>query len=307
MDHEQQIARAVQLAHENIKRGIIREPRVYFDLVQMVTSTTQIAFCHTDVFRNGEDYPVRIHALTAAVRATDSTDERQIQRIGMRLMGHDHYYMQREFVPIPSWHNKVCSPSPLMAFGQSGWKLHTPFVLSSRDAMDIRAQLVSTPSNERDITFSMTGVGMDSMRPYFKSSTQTYDAALTPAAMDPEDLRNDGDEPILITDVTVHCSAADQSNNPQGDIRQADISIRQIGNGTQAVWMNGPIGQDDLCPAALLGLTNGRAVVHCFPLGSEVLWEPGEGLRVEFQPLFSQAALATIYVEVALIGTIEVR
>lgn len=303
----QDIARAIELARANIARGTIREPRVYFDEVTLPSSVTQIGFVDTDVFRNGEEYPVRIHALTMAV-SIDGTpsDERNIQRIGMRMMWHDHYYQQREFVPAPLWHNKVVAAAPALSFGQSAWKLHTPFIFSARDSMDVRAQLRTAPETERDVTFAMTGVGMDSMRPYFKASTQTYDAIDTPAAFDPEDLRNDGDEPILITDVTVHCSANDESNNPQGDIRVADISIRQVGNGTQAVWMNGAIGVDDLCPAVLLGRTTGRALVHEFP-GEGLLWEPGEGVKIEFQPLNTATATGTCIISVAIIGTIEVE
>jgi len=307
---EQKIARAIQLARDNIQRGIIREPRVYFDEVAMPTSITQIAYVDTDVFRNGEEYPVRIHAITAGIitdNADDnSVDERQIQRIGMRIMAHDHYYMQREFTPLPLWQTKCVAAAPALSFGQSAWQLHAPFVYSSRDSMDIRAQINSTPDVSRDVTFAMTGIGMDSMRPYFKADTVTFTEADAPSPFDPENLRNDGDEPIIITDVTVHCGADAGSNNPQGNIRQCDISIRQVGNGTQAVWMNGAAGTDDLCPAILLGLTTGRALVHEFP-GEGLLWEPGEGLRIEFQPLNAAAADATIIIGIGIIGTIEVR
>jgi hypothetical protein len=304
--NEQAVKRVIELARRNIAAGVITEPRVYFDEVTLPASTSQIGFVDTDIFRNGEEYPVRIYAMTASI-SIDSTpaDERQIQRVGMRLIFHDSYYMQRDFVALPSWQNKCVAAAHALTYGQSSWRLHRPFVFSSRDSMDVQTQLRTAPVESRDVTFSMTGIGMDSMRPYFKADTLTLSVADTPTPFDPENLRNDGAEPILITEVDVHCSANNTSSNPQGDIRVPDISIRQVGNGTQAFWMNGAPGTSDLCPAVLLGRTTGRALVHEFP-GEGLLWEPGEGLRIEFQALNSSMATGTGIVAVSLIGSIEV-
>jgi hypothetical protein len=312
--NEQQIARAIQLAKENVKRGIIREPRVYFDKITMPSESTEVpaVYADPDVFRNGEEYPVRITHMTAAIVINEDedefSDERLIQRVGLRMMFHDHYYMQREYVRFPLWHNQRTAGAAPISYGQSSWRLHTPFIFSSRDSMDVRAQLCQTPpdSGSRDVSFGMTGIGLDSLRPYFKGDTLSLDTLNAPSPFNPEHLRNDGDEPILITDVTLHASADINATNPQGDVRAVEFSIRQVGNGTQAVWTNGTIGTDDLCPASLLGVTTGRAIVHKFP-GHGILWEPGEGVKIELSNDESGWAIDPAEVAIAFIGTIEVR
>jgi hypothetical protein len=315
------VSRVIETAKRNIRAGVIREPRIYAsDIFVAFTSDgpSQIGYPAPDIFRNGEEYPVRIHTLTASVvDILGGTDERWLQRVGLRMIFHDQYYMRRDFVALPIWHNVPVAAAPAIARGQSAWKLHAPFVLSSRDSMDVQFALQDqAPEGARICSFGMTGVGMDSRRPYFKSASTEITAAFESSALalrplNPEFLRNDGDEPIVITDVNFFCSAPEDSSNPQGDIRQLRAMIRQMGNGTQAQWVNGAVQQTTggFVPGAVyapnLGVTSGRCLVHHFP-GEGLLWEPGEGIRIEAARLRDFEDPVGTLINVALIGTIEV-
>lgn len=305
---EHELARALELAAQNVKRGVIREPRAYFAdfAIPGANPLVSVVPAPPDIFRNGEDYPVRIHSLTAIVRPEldeeEADDERLIQQIGLRTFFHGAYYMRSEFVALPLWQSGPVGAAHALSFGQSSWHLHTPFVLSARDSMVVQARLNAAPSQgaNREVTFAMTGIGLDSRRPYFLSSTQARTVTLA-QPLDADDYRNDGDEPILITDLSAHCSAESTAQNPQGDIRRLELQVRQNGNGTNAEWFNGEPGA--FMNAGLMGLESGRALVHHFP-GEGLLWEPGESLGLEVQALATAAATAVV--TIALVGTIEV-
>jgi hypothetical protein len=121
------------------------------------------------------------------------------------------------------------------------------------------------------------------------------------------DYRNDGAEPVLLTDMVVNTGGivgdADQS---VGNIRNVRVQITQVGNGTGANWMIGPTGASApqaVC-AANLGLFSGRCIVHEFP-GEGLLWEPGEGIDVSVQGLdgFDDPA----FLSIALAGYISIQ
>ena len=70
------------------------------------------------------------------------------------------------------------------------------------------------------------------------------------------------------------------------------MSIRQVGNGTQAQWISGPssaVPPLSRVQATLLGVTTGRAVVHQFP-GAGLYWVPGEGITAEIAALVDDLA-----------------
>ena len=296
---EAEIDYLVKLAAQNVTDGVLEEPRVYYDLLTL--SSQQVnTVSNPDVFSNGEQFPVRITGMTLAVQPdflqAVGIDERLIQRVGLRLRYHDNFYQSSALVPAPLWANKVVAAPALTSSGVSSYSFDRPVILSARDALAIEVALASAPATPRRVSCSVTGTGLLSKRPYFFSSA--VELSTTTKAMLPiEGLRNDGAEPIALTDLTFHCGAEDADPVGAGDIRQLFAQVHQVGNGTQADWFVGanapvPIPQ---CPGVLLGKTAGRAIVHEFP-GDGVLWEPGEGLTLEALPLDASAVNVTLAV-----------
>jgi hypothetical protein len=299
----------IQLAEKNICDGVLEEPRFYYDSVLMVDGNVQQGT--PDVFRNGEQFPVRITHMTMAMRGYTSlaavADERVIQDIGVRLRGHDTYYKNRQFTCAPLWHNTPVAAGDAYGRGCSSWRFERPFVLSARDALRVIAALESTPTGtSRRIGVGFSGLGMASRRPYFLA----FDTELTAAAQtqfQTDTYRNDGGEPIVITEMS--CWAAGLTNvaNPIGDVRELRVNVNQVGNGTGAQWGVGPVNATPLpeCPAVLLGPTSGRAIVHRFP-GDGFIWEPGEGITLEVQRKAATVP-ANTQVGVAMLGYIVVK
>jgi hypothetical protein len=123
-----------------------------------------------------------------------------------------------------------------------------------------------------------------SKRPYFLNS-QVQLTDVVPVNMTTVDFRNDGSEPIVVTDMTMNVAGEIENVDPTGSIGRVSIQIRQIGNGTNANWFDGPpVGPGMRMQGTLLGVTSGRAVVHQFP-GDGLIWEPGEGITLEAQLL----------------------
>lgn len=290
---ERYIDYMVRLAEKNLCNGIIMEPRAFFDVITL-DDANRITNGSPDVFFNGEQFPIRLTHLSAAIvpdfNAGAGLDERFVQRLGLRLTFHDAYYMSREFVPIPLWLNKQVSGPPLVTDGTSSATFDRPVVLSARDTLRIEGALQETPTNgPRLVSASFTGTGMLSGRPYFFSSERSVGDTL-PFVFEAARFRNDGTEPVALTDMALTCGA--ELNDPvgQGDIRQLAVNIRQVGNGTQADWFQGPTVPLSLTrmPSVLNGYTTGRALVHRFP-GVGLLWEPGEGLTLAGLPLDASA------------------
>jgi len=297
--HEAEIDYLVKLASKNVTDGVLEEPRVYYDLLTL-TSQQVNTVSNPDVFSNGEQFPVHVTGMSIALQPDFAQnvgmDERLIQRVGLRLRYHDNFYQSSELVPAPLWANKVVAAPALTSSGVSSYSFERPVILSARDALAIEVALASAPATPRRVSCSVTGTGLLSKRPYFFSSV--VDLATTTKAMLPiEGLRNDGAEPIALTDMTFHCGAEEADASGAGDIRQLAVQVHQVGNGTQADWFVGanspvPIPQ---CPAVLLGKTAGRAIIHELP-GQGFLWEPGEGLTIEALPLDASALNVTLAV-----------
>lgn len=277
----------------NLKSGILNEPRIYFDVISQSGSTTEIIGGSPGVFINGEQFPVRITHLLAAQAYLDQDDkvasELLIQQVGARLLFHDQFYMNAQFVPMPLWGNKVVAAPEPISLGNAHWDLvqnGAPVVLSARDTMIVTVMLndASAPSlGGVPVNFCATGFGMLSRRPYFMDSQVVLDD-LSRTDFSTVDFRNDGLEPIIITDLTMTVSAEVQDTTPVGVIGRVSLNIRQVGNGTGANWFSGPQTPVaiPLMPATMLGLTSGRAVVHQFP-GDGLVWNPGDGMTVETQ------------------------
>lgn len=283
MQDQRHIDYLVKLASDNVCKGVIEEPRFYYDTMTLLTNG-QTSEGQRDTFRNGEQFPVRLtHAVFALRPDFDQnlgTDERLIQRVGLRMTFHDQYYMSRDFVPVPLWSNKVVAGPSAITTGFSSYTFDRPVILSARDSLRVTVALESTPTTPRRVVVSVTGIGMLSKRPYFLASEVEL-SNTNPVVLDSADFRNDGTEPVALTDMVLHCGAETEDATGAGDIRQLRVQVRQIGNGTQADWGIGPTSPPlAQCPATLLGLTEGRAVVHRFP-GDGLIWEPGEGIIVQ--------------------------
>jgi hypothetical protein len=287
----------VNLAQGRVMRdGIITEPRAIFDQVTVDPTGLETAG-NPGVFINGEQFPLRLTHMLAAVRHLNNADpqavddQRNIQRIGLRMIFHDQFYMNRQFLPLPVWGNKVVAASDVVSFDTSAWDFVAngqPFVLSARDTLQVTVQLNGADPGQgegRAVNVVVTGFGMLSKRPYVLNGQVTLED-LVAINLSTVDFRNDGSEPIVITDMTANISAAEDADDPRGDISELSLNIKQIGNGTNAAWFRGPATPINLpnMPAQLCGVTSGRAVVHEIP-GDGLIWEPGEGITIEAQRL----------------------
>jgi hypothetical protein len=301
-------ANLVQLAQGNLELGVLHEPRAFYDVITL-DPDGNITPGHAEVFKNGEQFPIRLTHLTAALNFQDNeedpqaVDEREIQRVGMRMRFHDQWYMNPQFLPIPLWGNKVVAAAPQVSVGTSAWQFDVPFILSSRDTMRVEVQLGETPDSPRQVSVTFTGIGLLSGRPYLLSATTEIDSD-TATVVPTTNFRNDGSEPIIVAEGTVNVSAPVDDQDPTGDIRQVSVQVRQIGNGTNADWFQGPqnIGADRM-PGPLWGVRSGRAVVHTFP-GDGLLWEPGEGISLDLQGLTNTPP--NVDVHIALNGYITI-
>lgn len=288
-DANQLRAALVKLASNQLEQGIIHEPRAFFDVIELKQDGT-ITAGHPEVFTNGEQFPIRLTHLTAAVALFDQQDEpldeRFIGDIGLRLTFHNQNYMNPQFLPVPIWSNKCVAASDVITDGTASWRFDVPFVMSARDTMlvDILATL-ATDETPQLPTVTLTGIGLLSGRPYLISGQQVLRSPQR-TRLGTTFFRNDGGEPIIISDITVTISQPEDPLDPIGDIRSLALNIRQSGNGTNAFWCQGPatLPAGELMPATLWGVTTGRAVVHKFP-GDGLLWEPGEGISVFTQAL----------------------
>lgn len=270
-----------------IAEGVIYEPRGYFDVLTIVADQPDnIVGGDGASFYNGEAFPVRITHLSFAVQTLDA-DPRLIQRMRMRIRYHDAYYMSRFPSLIPLWANVITATPDIVAPGVSTWRFPFPLMLGQRDTIQVRVQDVEdTGTFERDISAAYWGVGTRSKRPYQLTM-------LAPRSIDDNGVhtldatgfRNDGSEPVAVQGTAVQVNALSGANDQTGDSRPFAVQMRQIGNGTNTDWFQGPQtppwnGRG--IPAALLGVTGGRAIVHELPYPGFLLM-PGDGFIVDAQ------------------------
>lgn len=299
----------VKLAAKNVCDGVIEEPRAYFDIVTLL-DPDQVTQGNPDAFVNAEQFPIRLTHVSAALipdfsqtPTPGSFDERFIQRVGMRMTYHDQFYQSADFVAVPLWLNKITAAPDLVTQGGSTVVFDRPLILSARDSIRVEVQLRSLPASPRRVSAAFTGVGMLSRRPYFLGADVEL-STVNPTVLATPRLRNDGTEPIALTDMALHCSAEQDDAVGQGDIRFLSAQVRQIGNGTNADWFKGPsLAGFARMPSVLNGYTTGRCVVHQFP-GDGLIWEPGEGIDIDFQALAASAE--GLQVGVSLWGYISV-
>lgn len=295
----------VELAAENICNGVIEEPRVYFDAITLQANGLPSSG-DPSTFINGEKFPVRITQISCALRgqlndqdAFVLPDERLLQRVGLRLVFHDSYYQTSTFFPVVLWSDKIVSGPQALSPAYSSYQFDRPVVLSARDALEVRVALeaATDAGTTRKASVAFYGTGIQSKRPYFLGSSRDL-SSTAPVTMSGADFRNDGAEPIALTDMVVSLSAQSNDAVGAGDVRLLRVQVRQIGNGTGSQWFIGPTTPTPIsqCFAPLLGFQLGRALVHRIP-GEGFLWEPGEGVRVECSALDS-----TVDGEIVIVG-----
>lgn len=293
MTLERDIDHLIKLAAENIDHGVIEEPRFYFD---QITLQSILSKNDPDAFINKEEFPVRItHALFGLRTYDDGTipEERLLQKAGVRMVFHDQYYQSRAFAPVPMWVTEVTAGAPALSQGFSTYTFDRPVILSARDSLRVQVALESDPDGSQRVSVAVHGVGLQSKRPYFFSSFRDLNNT-TPIVLPQGDFRNDGAEPVALTDLVIATSAPTGDFVGAGDIRTVRLQVAQLGNGTGRNWCGTPILQSSgatipQMPAHLWGMSQGRAVVHRFP-GQGLLWEPNEGVTMEAVALDTDAA-----------------
>lgn len=296
---ERNIDRLVKLAAKNIDKGVIEEPRVYYDVITLAQPPEgslpgDVSVGDPDAFINREQFPVRITHLSAQLlwKSVDGTvvglDESKIQGAGLTLRHHDEYYMSPQFLPVPQWANAYVALSPAITMSSVTWEFPAPVILSARDSLRVEVATVLYLQDVSGIQASVafTGTGLLSGRPYFfGASVELPNEVGMKRLFNPSQLRNNGAEPVAITNMTLSqpgFTVTDEEGAQQyigGNVRLLDVQIRQQGNGTNADWFRGPVipVARPRCPAGLLGFNGGRSVVHRFP-GDGLIWEPGDGI-----------------------------
>jgi hypothetical protein len=279
-----------------LEQGVINEPRLYYDIITTPADQAAQTNGTPDVVFNRELFPVRLTHLSANVAWGFGNENipTLLQQVALQLRYHDQFYMNPNPVVVPAWANKVVAAPDVNSSAMSAWDFTTsagrPPILAKQDTfqVDVRCddptnQFIGA-DNPLPVTVSFTGFGLLTKRPYFFSGTVTLVAQQNIVSIPAGNFRNDGNEPIVITDMTVLCGGqADlrQQVFIPGDIRRISVNVRQVGSGTGSWWFAGP-PNNRVCPASLLGLTTGRAVVHQFP-GMGQLFGPGDGITLTVQ------------------------
>ena len=320
----------IKLAETNIANGVIEEPRLFTERLQTTQSGGPVN-ADPAVFMNGEKFPVRIMYMAMNVVGVEGGQqpvtpggflgENYAQAVGMRLRFHDQFYMRPEFSPLGNWGTQINASSDANNLFTSSHKTWRPVVLSARDSLEVRARAAPgvfsglgvpfepTQDSPWRVTATATGVGIFSKRPYFLSSTLLLED-LTIQQFDGLDFKNDGAEPILITDVTYSAVLERLPGVNTQAISVAplvEVGCRQIGNGTNASWVvNGP-GQPNMAPIPNWGTYSGRALIHRFP-GQGLIWEPGEGIDISVTNIgYALTNDCTIDTTISLVGYIAIQ
>lgn len=280
--------------------GVLYEPRVYFDVFTISSDQNPsqiVSGSPNNIFVNGEQFPVSLQWMTAtmlpAAEIGDNFgDPRLLQRIGLRVRYHDQYYMARTHAPIALWANTPNAAPAFVSPSTASWDFEQPFVLSARDSLQITVQadpILAPPFSEgleATVSVSLHGIGLLSERPYFFSG-KTVLTDTTSTNLPTTFFRNDGSEPVVIGGMVLNgfFSAPSDAANVTFPASAIRVQCRQIGNGTNADWMQGPSPVfSSQVPAALLGAKTGFNMLHRIP-GNGWQWRPGEGIEIDVNNL----------------------
>lgn len=299
--------------------GVLYEPRVYFDTFTVSSDQSPseiVAGSPRNIFVNGEQFPVSLQYMTASLLPTlvgALPDPRLLQRIGLRVRYHDQYYMARTHAPIALWMNTPNAAPDFVSPSTATWDFEQPFVLSARDSLQITVQslLPLVGGVTATVSVSLHGIGLLSERPYFFSGKTTL-TDNTSTNLPTTFFRNDGSEPVVIGGMVLNVffSAPDVTSSSTFPASGITVQCRQIGNGTNADWVQGPSPIfSSQVPAVLLGAKTGFNMTHRLP-GNGWQWRPGEGVEIDVNNLglpSNEEEPITYRVGVALLGYIAVQ
>lgn len=297
--------------------GVLYEPRVYFDTFTISSDQNAsqiVAGSPNNIFVNGEQFPVSLQYMTASLLPLNgvSPDPRLIQRIGLRVKYHDQYYMARTHAPIALWENTPNAAPDFVSPSTATWDFEQPFVLSARDSLQITVQslLPLVEGVTATVSVSLHGIGLLSERPYFFSGRTTL-TDNTSTNLPTTFFRNDGSEPVVIGGIVLNVFVPSALGAGVAFPASAiSLQCRQIGNGTNADWVQGPSPLlSSQVPAVLLGAKTGFNMTHRIP-GNGWQWRPGEGVEIDVNnlglPGDGQGPLS-YRVGVAILGYIAVQ
>lgn len=311
------------LAARNVCDGKLYEPRIYAQLFDFSDAFNQNLknplYSDEDIFRNAEQYPVRITHVLAAIRdqgdeAVGTNDERAVQRYGLRFRMLDTFYMNDVPMPLPLFHNQVVAASDIVTRSTMSWRFAHPFYMGGRDTLSVRVALESPVSANNEISIdvwvSFHGFGALSRRPKELHGYVTFYPSSGELVIPDGFYRNDGTEPLEIHSMhaTVLPPSGSAGIGTVGNIRRAKVSVRLVGNGTNQTWSTAE-NSSNLVALPLWGATTGRSVCHALPYAADNqrgwIREPNQGLQIEVSGPLSGADLSQLYV--ALLGEIIVR
>ena len=313
---------------DQLADGILYEPRAYTNVFRIPANATEqdiIDGIQPNIYLNGEKFPVQVtHMLVSFVDDLDGdtpieyNDPRTLQFLGIRIRYDDAFYMRREHLPAPLWHNVPVAHSAAFQPGTFAWGFDKPAVLSVRDTLQVSVQLgaplpslPTVPPTEQPtlVDVAAHGVGLLSGRPYFFGGRLRFGPGqVGPLFFDPDAFRNAGSEPVVLHGLS---GGAHNAINPS-DLRgsgRANLLVKQIGNGTNANWIIGPPGFAlGRASFATLGNRSSNAIVHRIP-GDGWVWRRGEGVYVDVRPvnLPVPATGAPATVQISFLGTILVQ
>jgi hypothetical protein len=311
------------LAARNVCDGILYEPRIYCQKFDFSTAgVVSPLYSNEDIFRNGEQYPVRITHILAMIcdgnAQAGAIDERLLQVYRLRIRSNDTYYMSGDTpLPLPIWHDKVTATSGPVSRSTTSWRFAHPFYMGGRDTLSVQVELEypvdALTETSVEVWVQFHGFGALSRRPKELHGYVTFTPTSPPILTIPDTFfRNTGDEPLEMHSVDIYVAPPSGSagSNAVGNIRRARLSIRQVGNGTNQRWTVSDALNTDTVPAGLMGLTTGRAMTHVLPIqtdqrGRGWIWEPNQGLSLEVTGPASGPTLSQLYI--ALAGEIIVK
>jgi hypothetical protein len=287
----------------------IQEPRLFWDRVTFDGVNARGLVSPDGNFSNGFKYPVQIRYIMAAMLEDDAYppstpvigDERMTQRYGFRVLDHGSFYMNGDVIPLPLYHNQTTAAPDFVGQSSATWCFDRPFRLATRDSMQIEVSLEFATGTTRTVSATFEGYGEISKVPYIFTGDVSITAAdgTNVIAIPADFFKNEGLEPVVICTLTLTCGPDDADTDPTGDIRDLNVSFRQVGYGTNQDWVQGPVTPVAFprIPAVLCGISQGRCVVHKLPAEGWI-WEPGEGVTIQVEQLFTPSRAG----EVVLIG-----
>lgn len=298
-------------------KGRRYEPRAYFQ--EFVFATDQeLAFPDTTAWRNGEQFPVVITHITAAMRGNRDPDDAQYPQQGspalindysMRIESHDTAYMSSSYLPLPAWHNVRNAASDVFGGSTSSWVFDHPCILGNRASFKVHVRLERAPvdaeggASTRRCSVKFDAIGINTGRPYQLGDALTLSSDSV-GVFSSSRLQNVVGEPLRV----IGCTFALGSEAPgfMADISQLRARIMVDGTGTSQSWTYGggvaPMPHEYV-PVSLLGITSGLCVCHRVP-GRGWLWEPGQGVdpTVKYDQLATRPREAEEAVMIGLIG-----